>query len=356
MAAGGLGGVLFNSQHNFAWLTGGGSNGIDLSRENGASYLLVRHDGKRFLIANNIEMPRLLAEEVSENDFEPIELSWQAEKTSKKSISEIAASLLLDSSELGSDIYLDHQIHPIEPLISACRHQLTDAELIRYRQLGRDAGKALGDAINLISPGETEKEISRTVRDTLASYDIYSVVTLVGADDRLKEFRHPVPTENDWKNSLLIAVCARRHGLIASLSRIITAGVDPELERNTEAVATVNSRLFAATRPDASASDLYKIATEAYAELGFADEIDKHHQGGACGYRTRDWNAHSSSSETAKHHQAFAWNPSITGTKIEETGIVTESGFEVITATPGFPQISVVVDGREYISPGILSL
>jgi len=128
------------------------------------------------------------------------------------------------------------------------------------------------------------------------------------------------------------------------------------LERNTEAVATVNSRLFAATRPDASASDLYKIATEAYAELGFADEIDKHHQGGACGYRTRDWNAHSSSSETAKHHQAFAWNPSITGTKIEETGIVTESGFEVITATPGFPQISVVVDGREYISPGILSL
>ncbi|MEP6787987.1 MAG: aminopeptidase P family N-terminal domain-containing protein, partial [Acidobacteriota bacterium] len=56
--------VLLNAQHNFAWLTGGGSNGIDLSRENGAANLLVAADGRRFVIANNIEIPRLLAEEL----------------------------------------------------------------------------------------------------------------------------------------------------------------------------------------------------------------------------------------------------------------------------------------------------
>ena len=55
-------------------------------------------------------------------------------------------------------------------------------------------------------------------------------------------------------------------------------------------------------------------------------------------------------------HQAFAWNPSLTGTKVEETGIVTADGFEGITSTPGFPQISTVVDGREYLSPGVLSI
>ena len=43
----GLQGVLINAQHNFAWLTGGGSNGIDLSRENGAANLLVAANGKR---------------------------------------------------------------------------------------------------------------------------------------------------------------------------------------------------------------------------------------------------------------------------------------------------------------------
>ena len=33
--------VLLNSQHNFAWLTGGGCNGVDLSRENGIAALMV---------------------------------------------------------------------------------------------------------------------------------------------------------------------------------------------------------------------------------------------------------------------------------------------------------------------------
>src|SRR5438445_3120872 len=72
--------VLLNAQHNFAWLTGGGSNGIDLSRENGAASLLVTRKGKRFIVSNNIEMPRILAEEVSANDFEPVEFAWESEK------------------------------------------------------------------------------------------------------------------------------------------------------------------------------------------------------------------------------------------------------------------------------------
>ena len=52
LAAENLGGVLVGAQHNFAWLTAGGSNGIDTSREQGAGALLVRADGKRFVIAS----------------------------------------------------------------------------------------------------------------------------------------------------------------------------------------------------------------------------------------------------------------------------------------------------------------
>ena len=82
LAANNLGGVLVNAQHNFSWLTAGGTNGIDLSREPGAGALLVRNDGKRFVLANSIEMPRLLNEELADKDFEPIEFSWEEEKAS----------------------------------------------------------------------------------------------------------------------------------------------------------------------------------------------------------------------------------------------------------------------------------
>ena len=51
-----IGGVLINSQHNFAWLTAGGNNGVDSSRENGAASLLIRNDGRKFILASKIEI------------------------------------------------------------------------------------------------------------------------------------------------------------------------------------------------------------------------------------------------------------------------------------------------------------
>jgi antitoxin VapB len=141
------------------------------------------------------------------------------------------------------------------------------------------------------------------------------------------------------------------------MSRIAcTSEVPAELQRRTEATAAVNAELYAAMIPGTKASSLYQIACDAYSEQGFPDEINKHHQGGACGYRTRDWVAHPANSETVQNSQALAWNPSITGTKTEETGIVSESGFEVITATAGFPKIGITINGSEYFSSGILSL
>lgn len=352
-----LGGVLINSQHNFAWLTGGKSNGIDLSRENGACFLFVRNDGKRFILANNIEMPRLLTEEISAEDFEPIEFAWQDEKSSGDFVIEKAKSLLRDNKNLSSDLVLHNRIRLIENLISRCRYSLTEAEIEKYRRLGKDAGEAIGSVIRMMNAGETEIEIARKTRNELAKFKINSVVTLIGADERVEKFRHPIPTENQWKKVLLIAVCAKREGLIANLSRIVCLGEIPgELERKTEAAAHVFAQMLDATRIGTSGAEIYKIASDAYAERGFADEINLHHQGGATGYKTREWVIHPTSSETVFSNQAFAWNPSITGTKAEETALVLDGEIEIITGTPGFPQISVEIDGKEFFSPGILSL
>lgn len=352
-----LGGVLLNAQHNFAWLTGGGSNGVDMSRENGASYLMVRADGRRFNLANNIEMPRLLAEEIGSEDFEPVKFAWEAEKASPDLVIEKAKSLLEAGSELATDIPIHGGTRAIEGLIAPCRYSLTAGEAERYRSLGADAGEVLGGMAGKIGPGETEIEIRRKVQDEMAGRGITPVVLLVAADERIANYRHPVPTENRWKKVLLIASCAKRGGLITSQTRIYCAGEIPaELQRLTHANAFVFASLLAATRPGAKAADLYRITDEAYAAQGFPGEIHKHHQGGACGYKTRDWVAHPASGETVQTDQALAWNPSITGTKVEETAIVTADGVEIITASPGWPVIATGIEGREYLSPGILSL
>jgi Xaa-Pro dipeptidase len=355
LAAEKLGGVLLNSQHNFAWLTGGGNNGVDLSRENGVGSILVRADGKRFLIANQVEMPRLTAEEVSAADFELLDFPWEKDKINANFVLENAQTLLAEGSTLATDIFFHPQSRVIEGSIAKCRYQLTAAEIERFKRLGKDAGQVIGGIFDKIEPGQAEKEIAARVRFELGKRGINPVVTLVAADERLEQFRHPLPSDKVWKRTLMIVVCAKRDGLIASLSRIFAVGtVSDELKTRTAAVARVHARMMHATRTGESAKEIFAAAKDAYSEVGFPGEELKHHQGGAAGYKTRDWVAHSNSTEQVFAAQAFAWNPSITGTKSEETFIVTENDVEIMTKSPGFPAISTLIDGIEYLTPDIL--
>ena len=357
LAVEGLGGLLLGAQHNFAWLTAGGTSGVDTSREPGACTLLVRADGKRFVLASRIEMARVLEEEIAGADFEPVEFAWEDEKASPTFLADLAGSLVGGGAALGSDLPAGGNVRTVEGAVARCRYSLTPPELERYRLLGRDAGEAVGELVRNLEPGLTEAEVARRTSDALASRGIRSVVTLVAADERLAKFRHPVPTERRWERVLMVVTCARRQGLVASLTRIVCAGaVTDELRRRTDAAARVNAALLAATRPGAKGSELFRAAAEAYAAEGFPGEEHLHHQGGAAGYKTRDWVAHPSSADAVEEQQAFAWNPSVTGTKVEETCVVSGEGVELITTTPGWPQIQVALGGREYLSPDVLPL
>ncbi len=351
----GLGGVLINSQPNFAWLTGG-RNGVDSSRENGVATLLVRDDGKRFVLANRIEMARIIAEELNGLEYEPIEFGWEAEKGKPSIIAQLARSVMTRDLPLASDLPIQ-DVRVIETTIARERYQLTAREVDRFRTFGQDAGKAIGDLARSLSPGLTEREVARRANDALAAIGADAVVTLVAADERIKRFRHPVPKNCGWENVLMIVVCGRRHGLIVSLTRIICAGPVPdELSRRTRAVAHVGAQLFAATRLGRTGRELYEVAATGYKGEGFPGEEQLHHQGGAAGYRTRDWVAHPDSVDEVQSNQAFAWNPSITGTKVEETIIAFEDHIELITTSPGWPSIPVEVDERAYAFPDVLSL
>jgi Xaa-Pro aminopeptidase len=354
----GLSGLLINTQPNFAWLSAGGSNGIDSSREAGVGSLLVRRDGRKFLLANRIELNRLLTEQLNGHGYEPIDFGWEEEKANPTLLAEVALSLTDKGLPLGSDSPMGSSVRVVDQAIARARYKLTAGEIDRFRLLGHEAGVAIGEMARTLVPGLSEREVARRAVDALAAIGAAAVVTLVAADARLRLFRHPTPTNCRWKKTLMIVVCARRGGLIASLTRIVCNGPVPEdLRQRTQATAGVMTRLLAATKPGASGKDLYEVAARAYLDAGFPDEEHLHHQGGAAGYRTRDWVAHPTCTERVQAGQAFAWNPSITGTKIEETCIASNEGIEIITTTPGWPAIVTNTDfDGQYLLPDVLSL
>ena len=350
----GLGGILLNTQPGFAWLTGGRSNQIDGSRETGSGNLLVSATGKRFVVANNIEMPRLQDEALAGLGFTPCEYAWTREQEDPGTA--IATARQAVCGEIGCDAPLPGGTL-IDGAVTAARALLTPPEVDRYRALGRDLGAIIGEVCRGLVPHLTEIEIAQRMAAAVSCIGARAIVTLVAADDRMARYRHPAPTAKAWRTQVMVVVCAQRHGLVAALSRIIVNGAVPgELERRTAATASVFATLIAATTTGTTGADLFAAAARAYAAAGFPSEEMRHHQGGATGYRSREWLAHPASRETVQARQAFAWNPSITGTKVEETALVIDGGFEVITATPAWPSIPVGVNGTALSAPGILAI
>jgi Xaa-Pro aminopeptidase len=342
----GLDGVLLAAHHNIAWLTGGRSNRVDSSREAGTARLLVTTDGRRFALANAIEMPRIADEVLAGLDFQPIAYPWTDDQDPAFAVAAARRALGTDAARLGADWPLPDTV-PFESTIARTRALLTEAEIDRYRAFGKDAGRVVGDVCRALTPGDDEREIAHAVKHGLGHVHARGVVVLIGSDDRLRRYRHPVPTATRWRQVVLVAVCAERDGLVVALSRLVSAGAGaPELFARTRATAKVFGRLLDETRPGASGAHLYDVAAEAYAAVGFPQEELKHHQGGAIGYRAREWVAHPRSKEIVQRRQAFAWNPSITGSKMEDTALVVDETIELITATPDWPGIPITVQGK----------
>ena len=102
-----------------------------------------------------------------------------------------------------------------------------------------------------------------------------------------------------------------------------------------EACETILRRMREeATLPGRTLADAFEDCRRFYAEAGFQDEWKLHHQGGMTGYGSREVIATPQTPQAIQAGQAFAWNPSITAAKTEETFILTESGPEVITPAP----------------------
>jgi Xaa-Pro dipeptidase len=337
--AAGVRGVLLATHHNVAWVTGGRANRIDASRETGTQRLLVARDGRRFLLANAIEMPRLRAEALAGLDYEPIEYPWTDDQDPAYAVG-VARDLVGGDGTLGSDWPLPGTT-VIESTIARARHLLTDAEIDRYRALGRDAGGALASVCRTLEPGDDERDIQRAVVAATGSIRARAIVTLVGSDDRLRHFRHPVPTATRWEHVVMLALCAERDGIVVSLSRIVASRPPADLAERTRATAKVFGRLLQATRAGATGASLYATAREAYAAVGFPGEELNHHQGGAIGYRAREWTAHPRSEEIVQPRQAFAWNPTIAGTKVEDTALLVDGTLQMITSSPDWPVIEL---------------
>ena len=339
--------LLLLGADNFAWFTCGGRDYVNTAAEGGVAALLICRDSKT-LLTNNVEWPRLVEEEVKGQGFLKQAAMWYEDGLPP------LVERLTRGQKLASDLPFPGATVCLDE-IAKLRRSLTTEEVARYRTLGKEVGEALGEACMIIAPGMTEHEAAAAIASEHYQRGIVPIVVLVAADARLLKYRHPLPTDNVIKSTVMLVVCGRRHGLICSATRIVHFGtVSEELRRKHNAVVAVDAAFNARTRVGARIGDIFSAGLAAYSAEGFPDEWTLHHQGGPTGYAARDYRATAQIDDLVEPNQAFAWNPSIAGTKSEDTLLATPAGPEILTSSPSFPTIEVTVEGIALRRPDIL--
>ncbi|ACL70810.1 M24 family metallopeptidase [Halothermothrix orenii] len=341
----GLDGVVLTSHSNITWLTGI-DNRIVFASDEGAVKLIIFKD-RIEVVTNNIEAGRIREEEGLDQDYyKYIVDDWYRADNYLK--------VLIDKYNLGSDILIPGVLD-VGMEIKRLRFSLLPQEMERYRQLGKEVGKIMSDTCHHIETGKTENEIRAQLASKLWAHNINPLLILVGSDERIYNYRHPIPKDKKIDKYVMVVTCAERDGLIVNLTRFVHFGNLPdELKRKLEAVVRVDASFILNTRVGSKISDIFSKAIAVYENEGYPGEWQYHHQGGATGYETRDYIATPDLEEVVCPNQAFAWNPSIKGVKSEDTILVTEEGFEILTEDPDWPGIEVQYQGQKIKRPGIL--
>lgn len=336
----GIDALILSSRENVAWLTEGASYYVVERSEVGVASLLITSEGV-YLVAPDNEIDRLQAEEPSPFELKPATYPWYGNETS------IIRSLI-GTARLGSDVPRG-DARDIGSELLPQRFALNPAEREKFAALGQDAAAVVEAVARRLAPGQSEREVEAEILHDCLALGIRPVCTLVAFDDRIDRFPHPIPTGRRLEQRCLITLGAERHGLNVSLTRLVHFGEpDRHAQQSLAKLAEVHAETYAALRPGLSFEDLFAAITDAYAQVGAVDGWRRHHQGGPAGYGCRDLVLTPGTPGQVVTNQAFAFNPTLPGSKSEDTALLTDDGIQWLTRTGHWPEIAIDRQGQRW--------
>ena len=305
--------LLLTSTPAISWYLGGSRVHINLAA-GPIVELLVTLDGDEVHLQSN-EHDRMLAEELPDDVTVHVR-HWHE-------------PLALAADLVEADV---------EQELRDLRRALTPSDLQRLRSLGTDAASVLTDALYAATPEMSEFELASLVAAGVVARGADPLVILAQGASR-SSIRHPLPTSAPLGRRAMLVVCARRHGLIANVTRWVRFGPATADEADADArILEVEADIFATLAPGKTLAGVLSEIVGFYPAQGFADdEWLQHHQGGAAGWDTRDPVATPDATDRLVLDQAFAFNPTGPGCKVEDTVQLTALGIDVLTVDPRWP-------------------
>jgi antitoxin VapB len=346
-----LDGVLFTQEGHFSWITGGGTGFLDRSQSEAQSKVLVTPTAV-VVIANNIEAPRLRREVVKGLGFRVESYKYFEAVTEEQRIianyCPDATRIATDASTAGLGVKLSDQD------LLDLYYPLTDSEVKKYRWLGRKCSEVIESVADKVRPGMTEFDLQYLVARELWYWDIFPTVNLASVDERAMSLKQPVPKGMALESFVSLSVCARRWGVVVSMSRLLYFGEpSQELLEKFEVSGKVLAAMQSATQVGSTYRDVLDVNEKAYADGGYDDEWQKHVQGGPILTKGRVCHLRDQPDALIANRTVFAFNPTCAGSKHEDTFLLTRKGIEILTPCIRWPKRKHEVGGKVFTVAGL---
>jgi Xaa-Pro dipeptidase len=351
-APGAPSGLVLTRPAAVAWATGGVAPPVDRSADVDLVWAVITPAGAG-LITTEVEADRIAEEyQPALHGFtELAAVPWYRPEEFVRAAEELAGA---PASRLAADGHPAFGADASGDLIGL-RLALSGPERDELHDLGADAAAALEDALISWAPGERDLDVQARVAASLEGGGADAPVLIVGGDDRVRRYRHPMAVGAPARHLVMAVVVARRAGLHAAATRFACAGpVPPELRALRARVSRIEHGTLAASRPGSSYGQALTALDEGYAREGAAGGWAGHYQGGPIGFAQREFEIAPCQRDSRWYGarieagHAVAWNPSLPGgAKAEDTYLVRADGIERVTTGPAWP----VDDGDDLVPP-----
>lgn len=333
-----LAGIVLTRPGPVAWAIPGINPPIDRTAATDTVWVAVGADSCT-VITTDVEARRI-REELLPAGVDLVQVAWW---DGDAMVQAAAGSLETTAGSIGSDGHPAFG-HDIDLELTRIRLPLDADERHRLRALGRNAAIAVEDALRSWEPGDTDTQIAARIAGAVESFGGDAPVLLVGADERLARYRHPVAIGAPAHKCVMAVLVARHQGIHVALTRYVAIGATTELEARLDVVRAIHRDVLGAGVPGASFGSVLAAMADSYASAGYPDAWHEHYQGGPIGYGQREFEispAQRSSpwwSELIAENMAMAWNPSLAGgLKDEDTYLVGANDLELVTNSGQWP-------------------
>lgn len=353
------GGAVFTKPSSIAWVTGGTGQPVDRSAGSDPIWVVV-NKATTAVITTEVELNRVemefdlkasgVEEVIAVPWFDPLAFVATAEQLLGSAANAISSD---GHRSFGVDV---------EDELIALRLQLSAPEIEDLKRLGADAAFALESAVLNWRPGERDFDVQARLCGLLEERGVYAPIMIVGGDERVKSYRHPVAIGDPVSRLLMAVVVATRDGLHVAATRFASAGpLDAGLKVGLQSVLNIQDRVLSSCRPGTTYGSALAELDRAYEQEGFPQGWKSHYQGGPIGYEQREFEIAPCQKSSRWYHQvietfhAVAWNPSLPGgAKAEDTYVVGEHGVERVTGSTAWPQQAT--DGAAPSRPTVLEV